>query len=235
MSLKIGSNDVIDIKKGSAQILAVAVGSEIIWESGGLPSGYTKVKYLWSDGTNQKHIDTLIYPDSTTGAYLDFEVVKNTGVYAIGAMKLDVIRFCPLLVRDLYLQYEKQLTPQTILDYAPFDTNRHQIYYNYDGDSKVYFDNVEKESIGNIGTSTNDTSIYLFTRNKSNIPDGTPSVKFYNVKIKQSGVIKRDFIPCLDTNNVPCFYDTVSGNTFYNQGTGQFGYETMDGTVVAPI
>ena len=33
MSLKIGSNDVIDIKKGSAQILAVAVGSEIIWAS----------------------------------------------------------------------------------------------------------------------------------------------------------------------------------------------------------
>ena len=32
-------------------------------------------------------------------------------------------------------------------------------------------------------------------------------------------------IPCLDDNNVPCMYDTISGDTFYNQGTGTFGYE----------
>ena len=33
------------------------------------------------------------------------------------------------------------------------------------------------------------------------------------------------FIPCLDQNNKPCMYDTVSGVTFYNKGTGEFNYQ----------
>ena len=33
-----------------------------------------------------------------------------------------------------------------------------------------------------------------------------------------------DLIPCLDTNGTPCMYDTVSKQTFYNQGTGEFLY-----------
>ena len=33
-----------------------------------------------------------------------------------------------------------------------------------------------------------------------------------------------NLIPCLDTHSVPCMYDTVSKQTFYNQGTGEFSY-----------
>ena len=35
-----------------------------------------------------------------------------------------------------------------------------------------------------------------------------------------------NLIPCLDTHSVPCMYDTVSKQTFYNQGTGEFLYES---------
>lgn len=34
----------------------------------------------------------------------------------------------------------------------------------------------------------------------------------------------RDLRPCIDPNNVVCMYDMVSGQYFYNQGTGEFGY-----------
>lgn len=34
----------------------------------------------------------------------------------------------------------------------------------------------------------------------------------------------RDFWPVLDDNNVPCLYDTVNGDTYYNAGSGTFGY-----------
>lgn len=30
-------------------------------------------------------------------------------------------------------------------------------------------------------------------------------------------------------------YDTISKQPFYNAGGGEFGYELMDGTYVAPI
>jgi hypothetical protein len=33
-----------------------------------------------------------------------------------------------------------------------------------------------------------------------------------------------DFIPVLDLNDTPCMYDKVSGELFYNKGTGEFLY-----------
>lgn len=33
------------------------------------------------------------------------------------------------------------------------------------------------------------------------------------------------YIPCLDGNGVPCFYDSIRKNTHYNQFTGEFLYE----------
>ena len=33
-----------------------------------------------------------------------------------------------------------------------------------------------------------------------------------------------DLIPVLDKNNIPCMFDKVTKQFFYNQGTGQFLY-----------
>lgn len=35
-------------------------------------------------------------------------------------------------------------------------------------------------------------------------------------------------LPALDPSGVPCMYDTVSKKTYYNQGTGNFSYKTID-------
>lgn len=42
-------------------------------------------------------------------------------------------------------------------------------------------------------------------------------------------------VPALDTNGKPCMYDTIAKRPIYNSGNGEFGYELMDGTYVAPI
>ena len=36
-----------------------------------------------------------------------------------------------------------------------------------------------------------------------------------------------NLIPCLNERNVPCMYDTVSGKSYYNKGTGTFGYKLL--------
>ena len=36
-----------------------------------------------------------------------------------------------------------------------------------------------------------------------------------------------NLIPCLNAHNVPCMYDTVSGKSYYNKGTGTFGYKLL--------
>ena len=49
----------------------------------------------------------------------------------------------------------------------------------------------------------------------------------YNCKwirfiVRNNGTVQGDFIPVLDDNDEPCFYDSVSGNYFYKTGTGTF-------------
>ena len=46
--------------------------------------------------------------------------------------------------------------------------------------------------------------------------------RFY---ITRDGAYTLNLIPALDRNGTPCMYDTVSKQTFYNAGTGEFLYE----------
>ena len=70
--------------------------------------------------------------------------------------------------------------------------------------------------------------------------------KIYSCQILDNEQLIRNFIPCYSTTTVTdvdrkeCsagtvgLYDTVEGKFYTNQGTGKFGYETEDGTYVAP-
>ena len=51
--------------------------------------------------------------------------------------------------------------------------------------------------------------------------------RIYKARVYEGDVLVRDFIPVLDKDNVACMYDNVSGEYFYNQGTGEFiaGYK----------
>ena len=48
--------------------------------------------------------------------------------------------------------------------------------------------------------------------------------RIYNWQIWSGGVLVRDLIPVLDWDMKPCMYDKVSGQLFYNKGTGNFTY-----------
>ena len=73
----------------------------------------------------------------------------------------------------------------------------------------------------------NDYKIFLFARNGNiNIAKNVANTFWYGrcyyTKIYLNDKLVLNLIPCLDSNNRPCMYDTVSGQTFYNQGTGEF-------------
>ena len=70
--------------------------------------------------------------------------------------------------------------------------------------------------------SLNDNSICLFRQNSSS---GGSKMRLYSFKIYDNNKIIRDFIPVIDDKNIPCMYDKVSGEYFYNQGTNNFLYE----------
>lgn len=76
------------------------------------------------------------------------------------------------------------------------------------------------------GTEQTDLTIYLFKRHHY----GTDNVgglqgRIYYFTIKQNDVLVRDMIPVLDNSGRPAMYDQVSGQLFYNQGSGDdFSY-----------
>ena len=72
---------------------------------------------------------------------------------------------------------------------------------------------------------TSDYSIFLFSLNNvGNTLGNYTGLKIYYWKYYHNGVLAQHLIPVLDYNNVPCMYDKVSNQLFYNQGTGQLLY-----------
>ena len=53
------------------------------------------------------------------------------------------------------------------------------------------------------------------------------SGKIGTVKFTRGEKKSLNLIPCLNEHNIPCMYDTVSGKSYYNKGTGTFGYKLL--------
>lgn len=51
------------------------------------------------------------------------------------------------------------------------------------------------------------------------------NLRIYSFTISKDGNKIMNLIPALDRNGTPCMYDSVSKQTFYNAGTGEFLYE----------
>ncbi len=84
--------------------------------------------------------------------------------------------------------------------------------------------NGTKSSVGTISsTFTSSLNMYLFGINNNGLSNPA-YMKLYYCKIYDNGNLVRDFIPVLDNNGRPAMYDQVSGQLFYNQGSGEFTY-----------
>lgn len=77
-----------------------------------------------------------------------------------------------------------------------------------------------------------DKNLWLFTYN-----GGSYNFigKIYYITISQHEDIYMDLVPVLDTAGIPCMFDKISRQCFYNSGTGTFGYKIKaTGETVAP-
>ncbi len=213
---------------------------EDIWDmlGGSLPSGYKKVEYL--QGTGTQYIDLGFMPHTgivAKGKYTGFVQPLPLGISTpMGVMSSSSNRF------DLFsfgsTTIDSVLTPVFGLGYTTYSfTNKvmangqvyevesalkdGEQYLKVDGNT-IFTNNVS----GSIEATAN---MLLFNRYKNGSLDtGWYEGKIYYVKIWQDNVLIRDMIPCLDINNIPCFYDRVNKQTYYNAGTGEFIYGTVE-------
>ena len=95
------------------------------------------------------------------------------------------------------------------------------------GDTSLCYN--KKHTASSIANNiSNPNPLYLFSINFGNravdIADNT--IRIYDFKIYNAeGTLIQHLRPCVDTSKVPCMYDEVSQQYFYNQGTGTFGYK----------
>ena len=97
-----------------------------------------------------------------------------------------------------------------------------KLEYVFDGPSKI----------GRVG----DLSVNLLSGNPAGIYYGIFSyfgrvspikARIYSAEISSSSVLFKSY-PVLDISGRPAMYDEVSGNLFYNQGTGEFTWGELD-------
>lgn len=99
--------------------------------------------------------------------------------------------------------------------------------------SEIFFDEELLSIKYSIGSGWGGLTWYVF--NSHGEPNLGSSMRLYSLKMCTNRVDIRNFLPALDPTGKPCMYDTVTQQPFYNLDTGEFGYELLNGTYVAPV
>ena len=200
-----------------------------IWQKAqaqsGLPDGYTAVDYLQSSGA--QWIEMGIAPNQNTKAVLKIKIndLTATGASLIGSRT--------------NINSDDQFT--TYLD----DYGGARFLFRMDGQPKTTsWTGLTTNKIYIVTLSGTEMKAELedgtavFSKTFS-VPDFTSTLtmalfrskgvsgdyfrgRIYSCKHYNNGKLIQDFVPCLDTEGVPCMFDLVSRKSFYNKGNGSF-------------
>ena len=177
-----------------------------------LPTGYQRCNYIESLGLQKINTGLIpVYGDEINViAYRSS--ASNSMFNASGT--LTVTGYASSLYCRYFTSTNKGATPIP-LEKFPDDKQYHHIMLSRDG---FYADgNFVKELPGERAEAG---KLIIF---RGTTDSGRIRIKrFY---ITRDGAYTLNLIPALDRNGVPCMYDTVSKQTFYNAGEGSFLYE----------
>jgi len=179
-----------------------------------------RVEYLQSDGN--QYIDTGIYIDDTCGYYINAQRIASGDVIAIGVCGTGDSRWIYNIGNYVNLSWN---TIYHTLD-SNYTAQRHEAYMNYKNDRKRIVDGVAYNNITDtLSTNAGEYTVCLFgAKWRSETVSQKMQGKIYKAQITKGTKIIADFIPVLDNNNKPAMYDNISGQLFYNLGTGEFTY-----------
>ena len=197
-----------------------------MYKAGELPAGYKRCK--WLSSKNDAYLITDYYPKIGDAVEIYFSIdngkdydvpISATSEYDSGRMLIIMFGrvntffkyFTKGSASSVYLPQYSGGEPRKIvidkdgrlIDYTGYLITNEEVKKNKEGINAPLFlferSNHKDHFSGKIGTVT-------FTR------DGKKSL---------------NLIPCLNEHNVPCMYDTVSGKSYYNKGTGTVGYKLL--------
>lgn len=192
---------------------------------GGLPSGYTRLNYLESTGT--QYINTGVIANQDTGIEMKYEVTKiqSNLRYAL----------VPFGAREAYQKRQ-------FVIFSPVNASN-LVHYCYGNDFRAAGTSLSVNKAVNVSIRGNiwKTSLFehtfaksvfetpynlsLFTANCKPVSGFNGCLKIYFTQIYDKDKLIKDFIPAKRiSDNEVGMYDKISRKFFINQGTGEFLY-----------
>ena len=200
--------------KGSSNIAKILFNGIEVWRKSLLPYGYVLCDYL--ESTRTQYIDIgLKVSNKTKVELVGKQYTASSSLFGVN----------PLFVITSSQSADKKQLCRFRYNNTTKDTNVNILEL-----SKITFDK-NKGYVNDVllatfteATFSSTYNAILFGRriNSSGALEELTQQRIDYFKMWENDVLVRDMIPCLDENGVPCMYDTISKQTFYNQGTGEF-------------
>lgn len=182
-----------------------------------LPSGYTKLAYIQSTGT--QWVDTGFKPNQNARIKMDCNVISfNSGdAFLFGArIASGNTAFC-LAADDANTRWFA-LYGNAVQNPTGTCTGKHSIDFNQnvltlDGKNSTFAKTTFQLSY----------NLLLFaTITNGNVDSQRGQMAIYSCQIYDNGTLVRDFLPCINPSRAVGLYDLVGRKFYGNAGTGTF-------------
>lgn len=221
---------VCKIYDGENTVERIYKGTDKVYEY--LPIGYRECKYIESTGT--QYIDTGVKGNSEIKIDTIFEITntKQLQFFFGSRQSVSAQTFCFISVSSTNNSWGFRSDFNNKMgQYQTENISRMTGYPLFHVIKNKNVTTIENNAFINdisYGSFTSNYNIYIFTVNNNNTASSNFSyMKLYSFKVFKNDILIQNLIPCLDNNDVPCFYDSVNKQTHYNRGTGTFGYELL--------
>lgn len=202
-----------------------------------LPSGYTKLDYIESSGT--QYINTGFKPNQNTRCVIDIENLSSAQAAFFGARanqnaaSFTYFSLTATTGRSDYGSSKQSMSFTNTVGRYTVDQNKNVCTAN----------GVTATGTANTFQLTN--NLYLMAVNQADAATQNAKLKLYSAKIYDNGTLVRDFIPCKNANGTLGLWDNVNSVFYANAGKGTFstgkkhktlingtGYEIKSGRVL---
>lgn len=171
-----------------------------------LPTGYTKLEYIESDGNH--YIDTGFVPNQDTRVKMSILASGLSGeTYAYGARNSAGSNafLCALEPSAITFGYAIQYRAyEGVIDGR----------YDIDQNKNIMTVNGTELSGNYVESFSSESNLTLFGRNTAGSVEKLSAIKLYSCKIYDNGTLVRDFIPAMNASGEAGLYDLVN-NVFY--------------------
>lgn len=207
----------------------IGIGSVIVRD---LPTDYSQVEYIESSGT--QYIDTDFIPTTENiKVMLNFEYTADYSTHSLFGSQVGVNQQSMIIAYgnpSFYVGTSTGILSQS----TSLNTKYNLICHANNGLLTVELNgNITSENY--TGTLYKDGTLYLFGNNVGGSVEQMVSAKVYSCKIYDNEILVRDYVPCINSSNVPGLYDLVNDAFYSNAGSGTFSIGSICGGVARKI